>query len=720
MRHLIVVILALAFAPALPAQVPSTGTVLMTVTESMGPIGDALLRADSIAATTDAGGHARLALPPGRRTILVARIGYVPKHVTVTVVPGQVTPVAVSLEMEMKMTQVEEVTVSATRTERLAGETPIRVEVIGPAEVDERTQMAPGGLGMVLGETPGVRVQAVAPALGTSAVRILGLPGQYTAMLVDGLPLYGGAASSIGPLDISPVDLARVEVIKGPASALYGGQALGGVVNLISKPPSGRSEVLVNRRTRGVADGAAWLSHRFGPTAGGSLLLTGTAQEASDVDADGWREQPSAERWGVRPRLSVVDSAGRSLFVTAGYGHDGRIGGTTGRGISAFGGAVREQLTGDRFDLGVGARLPQGANGNLALRLALSTDGRRRVEGTSPRETDRVSTGFVEVTRGYSAARGAAVVGAVVQGDGYHNDLNGAFDHQWWTPGAFVTGERDVGPFTFSTSVRVDAHPAAGTQMTGRLAALVRPATGWSVRLATGTGFAPATALTEETEAVGLGRVVRGPALAPERSVGSTLDLAGRAGPWELLLTGYQATIADPIQLAPRGDTSGTGVLRNASGPSRYRGLEALGVLKFGGGKLLLSYGTIAATRSDPMTGARGRVPLLPNHRAGADLMLERPGVYRVGLEATYYGVQALDMDAYRTRSKPYVYTMFLVMRRVGAVEVVANFENLLNVRQTDFAPLVRPSPGLAGRMTVDAWAPLEGFTANLALRYRW
>ena len=91
-----------------------------------------------------------------------------------------------------------------------------------------------------------------------------------------------------------------------------------------------------------------------------------------------------------------------------------------------------------------------------------------------------------------------------------------------------------------------------------------------------------------------------------------------------------------------------------------------------------------------------------------------------MGFEATYYGVQRLEDDPSLTRSKPYLYTMFLVMRRVGGVELVANFENLLDVRQTDHEPIIRPTPGPGGSMMVDAWAPLEGFLANLVVRYRW
>lgn len=111
---------------------------------------------------------------------------------------------------------------------------------------------------------------------------------------------------------------------------------------------------------------------------------------------------------------------------------------------------------------------------------------------------------------------------------------------------------------------------------------------------------------------------------------------------------------------------------------------------------------------------------MLPRHRVGGDLMLEKPGVYRMGIEGTWFGVQPLDDNPYRSNSKPYTYMMALVARQFGALELVANFENLLNVRQTRTDPLVRTAPMASGRWTTDVWAPLEGFMANVALRYRW
>src|SRR5687767_9981382 len=247
-RLSVVALLPLLFVIApLGAQQPDSGTVNVTVREAMGMVEGIRIRSDTQSATTDASGQAKLVLPVGQRELVLTRIGFIPKRVPVMVIADSTISVTIDVAMEDMAAPMEEVIITATRTERLAGKTPLRVEVVDEMEVDENTLMAPSGITMLLNETPGLRVQAASPSLGTGSVRILGLPGQYTSMLADGLPLYGGSASALGPLDISPVDLLRVEIIKGAASALYGGQALGGVINLVSKRATGRSEVLLNR-----------------------------------------------------------------------------------------------------------------------------------------------------------------------------------------------------------------------------------------------------------------------------------------------------------------------------------------------------------------------------------------------------------------------------------------------------------------------------------------
>lgn len=707
--------------PSLAAQQADSGVVAIAVEEPMGPVEGVSIRSAGRSTVTDASGKARLTLPAGRQVLSLARIGYQPKRVTVLVVRDSVVPVQVAFVMEEMAMELEEIRVSTTRIERLAGDAPIRVEVLDEMEVDENTLMAPSGITMLLNETPGIRVQQASPTLGTGSVRILGLPGQYTAMLADGLPLYGGSTSALGPLDISPVDLLQVEILKGAASAMYGGQALGGVINLISKPPTGKKEVLINRRTMGVTDAATWLSGRLSPQTGISLLASGTVQGAWDVDEDGWGDQAEARRWGIRPRLASVDERGRSLFVTAGYGYDQRDGGTFEDGLAPDGEPFREGLTSRRADIGASANLPLRDSGSVAVRFALATNWRERLFGPGPVEDDRTSTGFLELTRSFVTGSSATVLGTALQLDEFTNELNGSYDHTWFTPSLFVTLERPVGPMTLSASVRGDFHPEAGFQLTERLGLLARPGEDWSVRVSAGTGFAAPTATIEETEAIGLRAVRPGAELERERSFGTMLDVNGELAGAELLVTAYGSWIESAIQLADVGDGTGDGVLDNADGTTRIGGVEAAAIWRFGaGGRILLTYGYARGSRTDAESGLRESVPLLARHRLGGDLMYEQPGKYRFGIEGIWYDVQSLDDNPYRSRSKPYLYLMAIGMRQLGPVEVVANFENLLNVRQTDTDPLVRPAPATGGRWTTDVWAPLEGFMANVAVRYRW
>src|SRR3990172_3310894 len=145
----------------------------------------------------------------------------------------------------------ETVVVTATRSDRRLQDEPLRVEVIDREEIEEKALMTPGSVAMLLGETTGLRVQTIAPSLGAANVRIQGLRGRYSQLLADGLPLYGAGGDSLSLLQVPPLDLGQVEVIKGVASALYGASALGGVINLVSRRPrDAERELLLNRTSQ--------------------------------------------------------------------------------------------------------------------------------------------------------------------------------------------------------------------------------------------------------------------------------------------------------------------------------------------------------------------------------------------------------------------------------------------------------------------------------------
>jgi hypothetical protein len=171
-RHALVApLLLLLRISSLLAQRPDSGTVNVAVQESMGMVDGFLIRSEGRSASTDASGRARLVLPAGQRTLDVTRIGFVPKRVSVIVIAD--SAISVTIGVEMQGMAMPEVAVTATRIERLAGKTPLRVEVLDEMEVDENTLMAPSGITMLLNETPGLRVIHASPTLGTGSVRIL-------------------------------------------------------------------------------------------------------------------------------------------------------------------------------------------------------------------------------------------------------------------------------------------------------------------------------------------------------------------------------------------------------------------------------------------------------------------------------------------------------------------------------------------------------------------
>jgi iron complex outermembrane receptor protein len=185
---------------------------------------------------TTASGEARIPVEAGSVEVTVVKEGFASITTRLTVASGQVQ--TINVELQRQPTVEEHVTVSATRTDRRLQDVPMRVEVLDKEDLEEEQAQTPGDVVMVLNEKAGIRVQTTAPGLGAAAIRIQGMRGRYTRVLSDGLPLFGEDVQGLGLLQVPPADLGQIEVIKGVASALYGGGALAGVIDLISRRPT--------------------------------------------------------------------------------------------------------------------------------------------------------------------------------------------------------------------------------------------------------------------------------------------------------------------------------------------------------------------------------------------------------------------------------------------------------------------------------------------------
>ena len=145
--------------------------------------------------------------------------------------------------MENEDAEMEEIVVQTTRSFRNLNDIPTKIEVIAPDELDEKGTMKPGDIRMLLNESTGITTQQTSAVSGTANIRIQGLDGRYIQILKDGMPLYTGFSEGLSILQIPPLDLKQVEFIKGSASTLYGGGAISGLVNLITKTPAKKREL---------------------------------------------------------------------------------------------------------------------------------------------------------------------------------------------------------------------------------------------------------------------------------------------------------------------------------------------------------------------------------------------------------------------------------------------------------------------------------------------
>lgn len=716
----VALLISLAWITAAPVSAAQPdGTLLVRVIGPQGPVVQADVVAGAAAALTDATGEAMLTVSAGSTEVVVSRFGFATARRHVAITAGRHTRITVELEPEAVLS--EDVVVTATRSARRIEDLPLRVEVVPQEEIDEKLFMTPGDVSMMLMETNGIRVQAASPASGTASVRVQGLHGRYTQVLADGLPLYG-QTGSIGLLQIPPMDLGQVEVIKGVASALYGASALGGVVNLVSRRPiAGRPEreVLVNRTSHGGTDGVAWLSDRPGEHWGYTILGGAHLQDRTDIDGDGWTDLSGYRRALVRPRVLWEDGAGRSLFVTVGALAENRDGGTMPGRTAPDGAPFPENIDTRRVDGGLVGRFVAGRSTVVSVRASGLGQWHDHVFG-DVLERDFHHTWFGETSINGAARRHNWVAGAAVQRDLYRARDFPQFDYSYIVPGVFAQDDVTVTTWlTVSASGRVDWHNRFGTFFSPRLSALARLGGGWTLRPSAGSGFFAPTPFTEETEATGLSRLAPLGHLDPERGRSLSLDLGWKRGPLEVTATWFQSRIEDPVVLreTPSGSASKPVEIVNAPGPNRTQGSELIARFHRGEMDLIGTYMYLWATETNPVDGGRREVDLTPRHTAGLDWLWDLDGRVRVGVEVFYTGDQALHESPYRRSSEPYVMYGVIAEWRVGKARLFFNAENLGDVRQTDFDPLVVPSRRPDGRWTDDLWAPLDGRTVNAGVR---
>jgi len=611
--------------------------------------------------------------------------------------------------------ELNQVVVTSTRTPTLVKDEPLHVEAVPTEEIEENLTEAPGNVTSLFQELPGIHVQASAPGLGGAAMQLRGMPGRDTLVLVDGLPSLGAEADTFGVLQTPPLDLGQVEVIKGAASALYGASALSGVLNLVSRTPNSESSVLANVNSRGGRDASAFLADKGSGSLGGTLTAGADTQAREDTDSDGWADLPYYQRYTLRPRLWWNAGQDHSLFLTTGFVHEDREGGTMPRDVLPNGSPFPEALRTDRFDIGAVSHWAVENEGAINGRLSVSSNRQDSTFG-SERVVSTMSTAYGE--EAWSANSGAHrwVVGAAFEHDELSAPAVSGIQYSYNVPAVFAQDEYAPTAYvTVAGSARLDVQNIYGTFFSPRLSALLRkPGSPWSLRASAGEGFAAPTPFLDEIQSTSLAALLPLRSLRAERATTASLDAKWADEGWDVNASLFTSEIRDPLEVTPvAGDKL---ELINGSGPQRAPGAELLIGYVRGPLEAIASWAYINATET-PAPDLPADVPLVPRNTASLDGILESDKRGRIGLELEYTGRQALEDDSYRNEAPGYFEINALAEIRFGEVGVFLNALNLTDVRQSRFDPLIRPSPGPGGDPITGVWAPLVGRTFNIGVR---
>ena len=209
--------------------ITSAGSHLSSVTVA--------LKGTTIGTVSDETGHYRLLdLPLGKQTMVATLIGYKPKELLVNIEPNKT--LEINFDLEEDAMKLEEVVVSGDRNDKRRNETSVILNTIIP-KLFSSTQSVTLSEG--LNFCPGLRLENDCQNCGFTQVRMNGMEGPYSQILINNRPIFSGLAGVYG-LEMIPANMIeRVEVVRGGGSALFGSNAIAGTINLILKDPVSNS-----------------------------------------------------------------------------------------------------------------------------------------------------------------------------------------------------------------------------------------------------------------------------------------------------------------------------------------------------------------------------------------------------------------------------------------------------------------------------------------------
>jgi len=677
----------------------------------------------AIGAVADLNGLVTLSnVPNGSQIVYYKALGYKERFDTLSFPLSNADTLVVYLEAEDS--ELDEVAVSSTRSSRTFQDIPTRIESIGGEELDEKGNMKPGDIRMLLSESTGIQTLQTSATSGNSDIRIQGMDGRYTQILKDGFPLYAGFSGGLGLLQTPPLDLKRVEIIKGSSSTLYGGGAIAGLINLISKTPAKERELnfLINGTSAKGIDINGFYGQRFGKV-GVTLYTAYDANEAYDPASIVFAAIPKFTRYTFNPKLFLYPTKNTDIVIGLNTSFENRLGGDIYyiRGTHDSLHSYFEDNKSQRIssELEVIHRFSEVSRLTIKNSFAYFN---RIINAPGYTFNGTQNNSFTEVVYSTHKNKLEWVAGANLFTDGFKErqlTITPLRDYQITTYGAFVQNTWDISErFIAESGLRGDYVIDYGAILLPRLSLLYKVNKSLSSRISGGFGYKAPTIFTEESERIIYKNVlpISKDSNKLEHSYGGNGDLNYRAlfGAGKVSFSINQlffyTHLNTPLILMPAG--GGMYRFENLDAHIDAYGAETNIKIGYRDFKLFLGY---TYTHSHIHSGtAVTETPLTPRHHTNSVLVYEIEGKWKVGLEGYYYSPQKLSDGS---TGRDYWLCGVMAEKIWKHFSVFVNFENLLDSRQTRFGTIYTGTN--ENPQFTDIYAPLDGFVINGGLKLK-
>ena len=623
--------------------------------------------------------------------------------------------------LQLSEEEEEEVVIQSTRSTRTIQNIPTRVEFIAGEELDEKANMKPGDIRMVLNESTGIQTQQTSATSANASIRIQGLDGRYTQILKDGLPLYAGFSGGLGLLQTPPLDLKQFEVIKGSASTLYGGGAIAGLVNLVSKTPTDERELKfhLDATSAGGLNTSGFYGQRFGK-AGLTLFASRNSNAAYDPADIGLTAIPKFERYTFNPKFFLYPNKKTQLSFGVNMTTEDRTGGDIdfikGKKSSGF----FEKNHSERLSTQFSFERRLGTCSHIIIKNSYNYF--KRITSLPQYVFNGKQHGtFAEAAYAVHDNKIEWITGLNLVTDKF-NEVKTTDtplrDYEQLTFGAFLQNNWKLNDrFSLETGLRGDYVKDYGFAFLPRVSALFKFTPKLTSRIGAGMGYKTPTIFTEESERLQYKNVlpINDATNKLERSYGVNADINYKTKfddvSFSINHLFFYTRINDPLLLLPDGAINYK-FTNITDGHIDSKGMETNIKIGYSDFKLFLGYTfTKAYLHIDNLKTENF---LTPKHRLNSVLLYEVEEKWKAGLEAYYFSKQRLSDG---NIGKHYWITGFMVEKLWEKFSLYINFENFLDTRQTRYGSIY--SGSIDNPVFKDIYAPLDGFVINGGIKLR-